>query len=814
MNNNHDLTTNHPYITPEDLIQNEESLKGLLAKIINFNSATLFFPQHIPPDMIDDNNHFKTTYRRDEKTIFIPLVNDKMPMGILILKDVSIENPALTCSYLDHYTSLCLKNISLEKASQYDPLTGLLNEHCFMYYLTQYLENLSMPYQSNITESIDYQIKGFTGQLGLIALDVNGMKKINHDYGFLFGERVLKEVAGHLKSLSKETTLVSRLNNDLFAILVANQGPQKCLNLAKQLKTKLQRNPIEDHVTQTKLNISLRIGYTIYPNDFSVKSISAIVPEKAYCLLENALTALRTSKSIDGTSILGFSDIIHHTGLILEKTTPETLQTNLGSNVQAQEGDHFFVFSSTASNLDLNYFSDNEREFFKGEIILTKIYESFSLAEILYLQNPKHDIIPGDKLLLHQDQEKEKIEIGPFEEGRTMSKSSFQILSLRDFFAFWQREVNNTDKFCLAICNCKFSPEILLEDTKCNYLSNLENFFSMILPPETIVGRYGYHNLIMFFPEYEQEQVRTLLENLNHKASEEHTLFFHIGFATYPCLFHSKRETMSNCRKALEHAKLLKPPVEVCFDSLSQTIYADRLFNQGNIAHSLSEYQVALLHDPQNNLARNSLGICHAYLGEKDIAYKEFEKIIHQDPNNTMGLYNLGYLCMKFGDYSKAKTLFEHCLHLSKEKSFCLLRLGQIFESLGKYQEAKDYYFQACDHREGEKYAYRYLAQTELTNGDKEQARTLLHKAITHNPFDAEAIYILAQLYHQENEDMDLIESLIKKSLSLRPKTIRYLLFLEDILVQQGKKEELQALQSRKVNGFSRYYLLPEQEKQ
>lgn len=809
MDENNYLTTNQPYITPEDLIQKEETLKGLLANLVTFESATIFFPQHPPLDMTSDSKQFKTIYREEDNNILIPLVNAQRLLGILILKDVSTENPLLICPYLDQYILLCLENISLEKTSQYDPLTALLNEHSFMCYLTQYLENISIPYQCNITETLDHQIKGFTGQLGLIVMNVNGMGKINSDYGYLFGDSVLKELANHLKSFSKETTLISRLKNDLFAILLANEGAQKCLSIAKQLKLILRDNPIEDPMTHIQLHISLCIGYTVYPNDFSGKLISTIAPEKAHWLLENAFTALKRSQGLNSTPIIGFSDIIQHSGLILDRTTPETLQTDLGSDVQAREGDHFFVFSSNTPELKFDSLEDNEKGFFKGEIILTKVYERSSLAEILYLQNPKQDIHPGDRLLLHENLEQEQIDIEPCEQEQSVNSSTLQILSLRNFFASWQRESMNTNKFCLAICNCKLPTEVSPYEDRPTEESNLEDFLAWTLPPKIITGRYGYHSLIIFFPEYEQEQVKPWLEDLNQRASEEHSLLFHIGLAQYPCLFHSKRETMTNCKKALEHAKLLKAPVVVCFDSLSQTIYADRVFNQGNIAQALSEYQVALLQDPQSNLARNSLGICHAYLGEKDAAYKEFEKIVYQEPNNTMGLYNLGYLCMKLGDHPQAKSLFEHCLNLSKEKSYCLLRLGQISESLKRYQEAKDYYFQACEYKEGKKYAYRYLAQTELALENKEKARTLLHKAITHNPFDAEAIYLLAHLYQQQDEDMGLIESLIKKSLALRPKSTRYLLFLENILVQQGKREEIRALQSRKLNGFSRYSLMP-----
>jgi diguanylate cyclase (GGDEF)-like protein len=795
-----------PYLISEDLIQNKERLEETLAKFIIFNEAIIFFPQHIPDEMISKDNEFKSVYRQDENTLLLPLVNAKKILGVMLFKGVFLKDPCLSCSYLDHYITVCLEKIALEKVNQYDQLTGLVNKDCFMNQLTQYLENISKRLDSHITSILDHQLKGYTGQLGLIAININRFKKINNNYGYTFGDRILKELAEHLRSCSSETTIISRLHNDLFVILIANGNAKKCRYVAERLKFKIQEAPIEDPITQIKISISLRIGYAVYPNDFSGMFTSTLASERAHRLIENALTAMKRSHNKTETSILGFSDILNHTGIILEKTTPETVLTNLGSNVQAQEGAFFCVYSQDISDQQMRTTDSTKDHLLKGEIILTKVNETNSLAEILYLQDPKQDITSGDRLVWHEVQQSKGRCIDCTEYHPKTECSSFGILSLRDFFIHWNTELATTDTFCLSLCNRSVHAKSPKAEALFTDPVQLDQYLlSMMMPSDVAVGRYGYNSLILYFPNKEQEEVVSILETFNQRAAADHDLIFHIGLATYPLLQHTKHDTLLNCRKALEHAKLLEAPTLVCYNTVSQTIYADRIFNQGNIAHALSEYQVALLHDSNNTLARNSLGICHASLGQKDRAYKEFEKVINQEPENTMGLFNLGYLAMKIGEYSKAQSLFEKCLHLSKGKSFCLLRLGQIAEFLKRYEDAKKYYLQACEYDEGKKFGYRFMAQLEILRDNTEQARTLLHKSITHNPFDAEAIYLLAQLYYQQKEDMDLIESLVKKCLSLRPNIMKYMSFLEEILVQQGKENDVQALQARKLNGFHPY---------
>ncbi|MFW6005424.1 MAG: tetratricopeptide repeat protein, partial [Desulfonatronovibrionaceae bacterium] len=60
---------------------------------------------------------------------------------------------------------------------------------------------------------------------------------------------------------------------------------------------------------------------------------------------------------------------------------------------------------------------------------------------------------------------------------------------------------------------------------------------------------------------------------------------------------------------------MLSFPHVACFDSLTLTVSADRLFTQGDLFRAMEEYELALADDDSNILARNSLAICYGRLG-------------------------------------------------------------------------------------------------------------------------------------------------------------------------------------------------------
>jgi len=90
--------------------------------------------------------------------------------------------------------------------AQYDSLTGVANRALFL---------------TRLSEAIAHSRRGGK-RVALLLLDVDHFKGVNDTLGHPIGDGLLKEVAGRLISLTRETDTVARLGGDEFAVIATN----------------------------------------------------------------------------------------------------------------------------------------------------------------------------------------------------------------------------------------------------------------------------------------------------------------------------------------------------------------------------------------------------------------------------------------------------------------------------------------------------------------------------------------------------------------------------------------------------------------
>lgn len=98
------------------------------------------------------------------------------------------------------------KNAILKKLSITDGLTGLFNHR----YITDGLSRL-------IEENNRYK-----QPLSISMLDIDNFKKINDEYGHLFGDEVLVRIANSIESCLRKTDMVGRYGGEEFLVLFAH----------------------------------------------------------------------------------------------------------------------------------------------------------------------------------------------------------------------------------------------------------------------------------------------------------------------------------------------------------------------------------------------------------------------------------------------------------------------------------------------------------------------------------------------------------------------------------------------------------------
>ena len=104
-----------------------------------------------------------------------------------------------------------------------DPLTGCLNRRALETRLR--------------AEWRQAKRRGST--VAVLAIDLDHFKEINDTRGHPFGDVVLQELAGIMKSTARDTDAVARLGGDEFVIVLPDTGWQGALTFAERLRRKV-----------------------------------------------------------------------------------------------------------------------------------------------------------------------------------------------------------------------------------------------------------------------------------------------------------------------------------------------------------------------------------------------------------------------------------------------------------------------------------------------------------------------------------------------------------------------------------------------
>jgi diguanylate cyclase (GGDEF)-like protein len=100
------------------------------------------------------------------------------------------------------------KNVILKKLSITDGLTGLFNHR----YTTDALSKL-------VEENNRYR-----EPLSISMLDIDNFKKVNDEYGHLFGDEVLVKISNSIEGSLRKTDMVGRYGGEEFLVLFAHTG--------------------------------------------------------------------------------------------------------------------------------------------------------------------------------------------------------------------------------------------------------------------------------------------------------------------------------------------------------------------------------------------------------------------------------------------------------------------------------------------------------------------------------------------------------------------------------------------------------------
>ncbi len=144
-----------------------------------------------------------------------------------------------------YFSALRRLTKSREREAMTDELTGLGNRR----YLTNMLDNLF--------------VRGETGHLALLLIDLDHFKEINDSFGHQVGDRILAMLGSRLgDALATSDTLV-RLGGDEFGVVLTGESARRPTIVAERLTTELEY-PFALEVAN--LHVSASIGIAIVPD--------------------------------------------------------------------------------------------------------------------------------------------------------------------------------------------------------------------------------------------------------------------------------------------------------------------------------------------------------------------------------------------------------------------------------------------------------------------------------------------------------------------------------------------------------------------
>lgn len=157
--------------------------------------------------------------------IIVPLFTEHRVIGFLGI-DKPVNN-ILALSLLHSISLLVTKELEkkritfeLNKLICLDNFTGLHNRHKFMLDITE-LSKKNNP-------------------VGVISIDINGLKQINNEYSEEYGDKLILKVANLLNSLFKKE--VYRVGGDEFFVLSTQESQNYFNNAVKSLRESIQKN--------------------------------------------------------------------------------------------------------------------------------------------------------------------------------------------------------------------------------------------------------------------------------------------------------------------------------------------------------------------------------------------------------------------------------------------------------------------------------------------------------------------------------------------------------------------------------------------
>jgi diguanylate cyclase (GGDEF)-like protein len=267
---------NHPFLINKIVSINQNPPSSMVVAV---RSKMLMqirdIDTHKRPIIKKSQRAFAENYKTNN-CIIAPLICQDKVVGVLNLAD-KMEGDSFSCDdialveLLSQLVGASIGNIKLfekiQRQATTDGLTGLANHKTFYETLEKEL----------------WRTRRYGGQISLIMIDIDSLKRINDAYGHHAGDKVICEISKKIRACIRQIDTAARYGGDEFAVILPNTSLADAVVAAERMVDSVSESPITWKKEQIALSISVGVGEydaESSPEDITSRSDQALYMAK------------------------------------------------------------------------------------------------------------------------------------------------------------------------------------------------------------------------------------------------------------------------------------------------------------------------------------------------------------------------------------------------------------------------------------------------------------------------------------------------------------------------------------------------------
>lgn len=244
---------NHPFLINKIVSLNQNPPSPMLMAVRSKDLILVGdIETHNKPIIKKSQRAFAENYKTNNCVIASLICQDRV-VGVLNLSD-KMDGEGFNCgdiALIELFRQLVgssIGNIKLfekiQRQATTDGLTGLANYKRFYEILEREL----------------WRYRRYGGQISLIMVDIDNLKKINDTYGHRAGDKVIKQISRKIKECIRKIDTAARYGGDEFAIILPNTPLEDAKVVAERMVKAVADSPIMWKKDEIDLSISVGLG--------------------------------------------------------------------------------------------------------------------------------------------------------------------------------------------------------------------------------------------------------------------------------------------------------------------------------------------------------------------------------------------------------------------------------------------------------------------------------------------------------------------------------------------------------------------------